>query len=332
MRKLVTGFLILLTAVLGVLGWGYWQLQQFAHRPVVDTTRLVHIPAGSSARALPTQLASQGIVLDRRWFIWYLRTHPELAAVRAGSYELQPGWNIGQVLQQLVEGREASYRITLIEGDRFRDWARQLKQYEQLQVATAGMSEAEIAKAIGAPHGKLEGWLLPETYQLRYGTTDLQLYRRAFEQMQAYLNQVWDTRAEALPLENPYQALILASIIEKETGVAEERPLIASVFINRLQRGMRLQTDPTVIYGMGDSYDGDITRKALRQPTPYNTYVIAGLPPTPIAMPGKAAIQAALHPAQTSYLYFVSKGNGRHHFSKTLAEHNRAVNKYILKR
>jgi len=332
MRKLVIGFLILLVVALGGLGWGYWQLQQFARQSVVDATQLVHIPEGSAARALPTYLASQGIELDRRWFIWYLRAHPELAAVRAGTYQLQRGWNVGQLLQHLVEGREASYQITLIEGERFRDWAEQLKQYKQLQVATAGMSEADIAVAIGVPHDKLEGWLLPETYQLRYGTTDLQLYRRAYQQMQAHLEQAWEARSEALPLRSPYEALILASIIEKETGVAEERPLIASVFINRLHKGMRLQTDPTVIYGMGDSYAGDITRKALRQATPYNTYVITGLPPTPIAMPGKEAIDAALQPADTPYLYFVSMGNGRHHFSKTLAEHNRAVNKYILKR
>ncbi|OJI45892.1 putative aminodeoxychorismate lyase [Vibrio vulnificus] len=193
----------------------------------------------------------------------------------------------------------------------------------------AGLSEAEIAKRLEIPYEKLEGLFLAETYHYTYGTSDVELLKRAHEKLNRVLDKHWQQRQDKLPLKNSYEALILASIIEKETAIDEERERVASVFVNRLNKRMRLQTDPTVIYGMGEAYDGNIRKKDLRTPTPYNTYVINGLPPTPIAMAGEASIAAALNPENSSYLYFVASGKGGHVFSKTLAEHNRAVRAYL---
>ncbi len=204
-----------------------------------------------------------------------------------------------------------------------------LEQNEQLKHTLTESSEADIAKQLGIEQSKLEGLFLAETYHFTKGVSDLDILKRAHRKLEGILNSAWETRQENLPLTSPYQALILASIIEKETAVESERERIASVFVNRLNKRMRLQTDPTVIYGMGDNYDGNIRKKDLRAPTPYNTYVINGLPPTPIAMPGEASIRAALNPEQSAYLYFVASGNGGHVFSKNLTEHNRAVRAYL---
>jgi UPF0755 protein len=233
-------------------------------------------------------------------------------------------------LALFASGRSIQYPVTLVEGRRFRDVVGELAEVSVLEHELTGLSDAEVMERVGIDEAHPEGWLFPDTYLVVRGSTDVALLRRAYERMQEVLAEEWANRSEDLPLATPYDALILASIIEKETGVAEERPAIAGVFVRRLQRGMRLQTDPTVIYGMDDAFDGDIRRADLRRETPYNTYVIDGLPPTPIALPGREAIHAALHPADGDSLYFVARGDGRHYFSATLDEHNCAVRHYQL--
>ena len=233
------------------------------------------------------------------------------------------------MLALIASGKEHQFAITLVEGDRFTDWLEQLSTAPEIVHQSDGMSEAEIAKAIGADTSKLEGYLLPETYHYTSGTTDLELLKRAYRQMTSLLDDAWESRDKSIPLKTPYEALIMASIIEKETAVDDERTVVSSVFMNRLNKNMRLQTDPTVIYGMGDKYKGNIRKRDLRTPTPYNTYTIFGLPPTPIAMPSKASVLAAVKPQESNYYYFVADGKGGHKFSKTLSEHNRAVRAYL---
>jgi UPF0755 protein len=211
-----------------------------------------------------------------------------------------------------------------------RQWLAELEADPDVKHTLGGRSEADIAALLGVQGGSLEGWLFPDTYRFSPGSSDVEILRRAHAAMVKRLDGAWAARDPDLPLATPYEALILASIVEKETALAAERPLVASVFVNRLRKGMRLQTDPTVIYGMGERYDGNIRRKDLAEDTPWNTYTRDGLPPTPIAMPGAASLRAAVQPAQTSFLYFVGRGDGTHEFSRTLEEHNRAVAKYQL--
>lgn len=222
--------------------------------------------------------------------------------------------------------------ILFVEGSTFRQWLRELEQDPDVKHTLAGQSEAQVAALVGVQGGSLEGWLFPDTYRFSPGSSDLEILRRAHAAMARRLDEAWAARDPDVPLATAYEALILASIVEKETGVAEERPLVASVFANRLRKGMRLQTDPTVIYGMGERYDGNIRKKDLTEDTPWNTYTRDGLPPTPIAMPGEEALHAALHPAHSEFLYFVARGDGSHEFSRTLEEHNRAVARYQLHR
>ncbi len=251
--------------------------------------------------------------------------------VKAGTFLIEPGLNVAGVFSQLVNGKQHQFSITFVEGSRFNEWRVALNKAPKLVHKTKTMSEAEIAKAIGADHEKLEGLLLPETYHYIAGDTDLSILKRANRQLEETLQDAWTKKDKSVPIDTPYELLTLASIIEKETAIDSEREQVASVFVNRLHKRMRLQTDPTVIYGMGDKYDGNIRKKDLRTPTPYNTYVIFGLPPTPIAMPGKASIEAAANPDKTPYYYFVANGDGGHKFSRTLAEHNRAVRAYLKK-
>jgi UPF0755 protein len=233
-----------------------------------------------------------------------------------------------QLLRKLVNGEVTPRQIRFVEGWTFAQMRTALDDYPWIDHASRGMSEAEILKALNIPHAHAEGWFFPATYDISTGNTDLSVLKRAYRVMQQRLALAWGTRATGLPYQTPEQALTMASIIEKETGNAAERPLIAAVFLNRLRLGMRLQTDPCVIYGLGSTFDGDLRKRDLQTDTPYNTYTRAGLPPTPIAMPGMAAIKAALHPANSNDLYFVSKGNGTHCFTERLADHNRAVERY----
>ncbi|MCP1366647.1 endolytic transglycosylase MltG, partial [Halomonas sp. BBD48] len=252
--------------------------------------------------------------------------------LRAGEFMIEPDMSGRELLALLSSDRVVTYAVTVPEGWTFDDMRDALAAAPKLAQLTDGMSDEEVMAELGYPDQHPEGRFFPDTYSYHKGISDLDILRQAYERMQAELTQAWEARDEGLPLETPYEALIMASLIERETGVDGERRQIAGVFVRRLEQGMRLQTDPTVIYGMGDDYDGNITRADLRRPTPYNTYVIDALPPTPIALPGRAALEAAVDPAEGDTLYFVAKGDGSHHFSRTLNEHNAAVRRYILNR
>jgi UPF0755 protein len=252
--------------------------------------------------------------------------------LQVGEYALVHGLTPVQLLDKLEQGRVIQHRFTAVEGWTFRELRLALAREDALQQTIAGRSDEEVMRQLGAGSEHAEGRFLPETYNFTRGVRDIDILKRMHHAMRLALAAVWDGRDPDLPLQSPYQALILASIIEKETGVAGERPQIAGVFVRRLRLGMKLQTDPTVIYGLGASFDGNLTRRHLEDATPYNTYAIFGLPPTPIALPGRAALEAAVHPAPGDALYFVSRGDGSHVFSRSLAEHNRAVARYQLRR
>nr|WP_192928517.1 endolytic transglycosylase MltG [Photobacterium alginatilyticum] len=314
----------------GGLGWSYQQVKTSLLQPVThDGEVFITVSPGTSFRGLLNQLVDKKIVPPSQWTRWIYRIEPELTRIKTGTYKIPDSGTLRDVLALIASGKEHQFAITLVEGDRFTDWLGQLSTAPEIVHQSGGMSEAEIAKAIGADTSKLEGYLLPETYHYTAGTTDLELLKRAYRQMTSLLDDAWETRDKSIPLKTPYEALIMASIIEKETAVDDERTVVSSVFMNRLNKNMRLQTDPTVIYGMGDKYKGNIRKRDLRTPTPYNTYTIFGLPPTPIAMPSKASVLAAVKPQESNYYYFVADGKGGHKFSKTLSEHNRAVRAYL---
>ncbi len=329
-KKLVS----LLFTLLALAAVGYFyvtkQVDVYLSQPLdIQSEQLVTIPSGTSLNGALSLMTKHGWIDSQFAEKLVRRFHPELTQIKAGTYQLMPDMKLEQALKLLVSGKEHQFAITFVEGSRFSEWMAILEQNEQLKHTLTESSEADIAKQLGIEQSKLEGLFLAETYHFTKGVSDLDILKRAHRKLEGILNSAWETRQENLPLTSPYQALILASIIEKETAVESERERIASVFVNRLNKRMRLQTDPTVIYGMGDNYDGNIRKKDLRAPTPYNTYVINGLPPTPIAMPGEASIRAALNPEQSAYLYFVASGNGGHVFSKNLTEHNRAVRAYL---
>lgn len=330
LKKLVIAVVLIGLIAAGGLGWSYQQVKASLQQPVSNETAVfITVNSGTSFRALLKQLVEQQVVPASNWTRWIYRLEPELTKIKTGTYQIPANITLQDVLALVASGKEYQFAITLVEGDRFVDWLAQLSTAPEVIHQTEGMTEGEIAKAIGADVKKLEGYLLPETYHYTAGTSDLELLQRAYQQMTLLLAQAWDSRNQDIPLKTPYEALIMASIIEKETAVDDERTVVSSVFMNRLNKGMRLQTDPTVIYGMGDKYNGNIRKRDLRTPTPYNTYTIFGLPPTPIAMPSKASVLAAVQPQQSRYYYFVADGKGGHKFSKTLSEHNRAVRAYL---
>ncbi len=289
------------------------------------------IKSGSNIKTIAQDLTMQGYIEDPWLFILLAKLEGVETRVRAGEYGIEAGQSPKDLLQTFTEGSSIQYSFTVIEGWTFRQMLAELAQDPIIEHTLAGKTDAEIMALIGFPDQHPEGMFFPDTYRFPKGTSDLDFLRRAYQVMQRHLTREWGQREQGLPLEDAYEALILASIIEKETAVGFERPLIAGVFTQRLRRNMRLQTDPTIIYGLGDSFDGDIRFRDLRKDTPYNTYLHAGLTPTPIALPGLDSIRAALSPAKTDALYFVSKGDGTHHFSATLEEHNAAVNRYQLK-
>ncbi|MEI7187063.1 endolytic transglycosylase MltG [Dickeya dianthicola] len=329
MKRIKRGLGIIV--LLALVGWGLWkQIQHVADSPLaIKQETIFTLPAGTNREALKALLVEQQIIGASGWFPWLLHLEPELAVFKAGTYRLTPNMTVRDMLALLASGKEAQFSLRFVEGSRLKDWQETLKSAPYLRHTLDDKTPQEIVEAMGLKD-KLnpEGWFYPDTYLHTAGMSDKSILQRAHQRMTKVLNDVWQGRDEGLPYKTPDDLLVMASLIEKETAINEERPLVASVFINRLRIGMRLQTDPTVIYGMGDSYNGTITRSALEAPTPYNTYVISGLPPTPIAMPGKASLDAAAHPAKTGYLYFVADGKGGHKFTTNLNDHNRAVQAY----
>lgn len=327
---IIVGFLLLIAIGGGV--YAYQKLTQLAQQPIQPKgDQLFVIEKGTSSQKLAQQLAEQGIINadDAKILPYLIRFHPEWSKFKAGVYSFEGKSSVAELLTHLNSGKEMQLSLQFIEGKTFKTWREQLAKAKFLKQTLADKSEAEIAHLLGLSQPKLEGWLAPDTYRYVPYSTDLDILKRAVRKQQGDLNEAWQHRAENLPLASPYEMLILASIVEKETGIAKERPQVASVFINRLKNKWKLQTDPTVIYGMGERYTGNIRKKDLLEPTPYNTYVIDGLPPSPIAMPSKASLNAVSQPDTTPYFYFVADGTGGHKFSRTNEEHNQAVREWI---
>lgn len=322
--------LLLGTAILGVVAW---QVNSFMSTEVSvpDNGIDFEIANGSSFAAVTRNLVEQGIIENDRWFRLYARWSGDASAVQAGHYLLLPGATPASMLQQFTSGAVRLFSFTIIEGWNHRDLLKALHAEEAIKASMTEEDWPGLLADLGADAMHPEGLFLPETYRFARDTTDRELLAQAYSLMRKVLAEEWIARDEATPLKSPYEALILASIVEKETGRADERPRIAGVFTRRLNKRMRLQTDPTVIYGIGPEFNGNLTRNNLRTDTPYNTYTRSGLPPTPIAMPGRAAIHAALNPAAGEELFFVATGlgDGSHRFSVTKAEHDEAVSEYL---
>jgi UPF0755 protein len=283
---------------------------------------------GSSLKATVRGLSQAGLLEHDQVFVWLVRISGKSTQLKAGNYVLEHPVSQLELLEIISKGEVSQRQISVIEGWTFRQLREALNASPDIAHTTANLTDAEILQHIGATESHPEGLFFPDTYYFAAGSKDLVIFKRAYLAMQKHLQHVWLGRAPDLPLQTPYQALILASIVEKETGSPGDRDMIAGVFVNRLRKGMLLQTDPTVIYGMGDKYDGNLRKRDLLHDTDYNTYTRVGLTPTPIALPGMTSLQAAMHPAQTDALYFVSRGDGSSQFSSTLAAHNRAVDKY----
>lgn len=286
------------------------------------------LKSGSSLTGAAWQMAEAGVLAHPRVFVLMARLMGEAGKVKAGSYEVEKAISPLDLLHKITRGDVTLDSITFVEGWTFQQIRAALDKHPGLRHDTAGLDDSEILKRLEIAEGAAEGWFFPSTYHFSSGSADFAILRRAHALMRTHLEAQWEARKPDLPLTTSYQALILASIIEKETGRAAERPLIGAVFINRLRIGMRLQTDPTVIYGLGNAFDGNLRKRDLLADTPYNTYTRTGLPPTPIAMPGLESLRAALNPADNDMLYFVSRGDGSSHFSRTLREHDQAVTKY----
>lgn len=327
--------LIAILLLLGgaAIGWTWHRYNSFVTEPLsvpVEGTELVVVP-GATFTSVAKQLQAQGVIRDARLFRFMVRLHGKGSALKAGDYFIAPATTPRQLLQQLVDGRVRQYSITLVEGWSFRQMMQAVNDNPHLAHSLKGLTDKEIMTLIGQHGVHHEGRFFPDTYHFPRGLTDVEFLKLAFDAMNERLAHEWSQRDPNLPLKSDYEALILASIVEKETGQASERPMIAGVFTRRLELGMRLQTDPTVIYGLGETFDGNLRRRDLEAQNPYNTYRIKGLPPTPIAMPGGEALHAAVHPAPGKELYFVARGNGSHHFSATYEEHDRAVKEFQLK-
>ena len=338
MKKFFVFLLILLVVLSGVGFWGYQKLTEFVHTPVNATQdQLLTIERGTTGSKLAALLEQEKILEHADLLPWLLKLQPQLNKVKAGTYSLTGVKTLQDLLDMINSGKEAQFSVKFIEGKTFKEWRKNLENAPHLKQTLQGKTDKEIMALLDIPAvakavsewNNMEGWLYPDTYNYTPNSTDLELLKRSTTRLQKALDKAWNERDENLPLADPYQMLILASIVEKETGIAAERPQVASVFINRLRANMKLQTDPTVIYGMGESYTGNIRKKDLETITPYNTYMIEGLPPTPIAMVSESALQAVAHPAKTDFYYFVADGSGGHKFTRNLNEHNKAVQEYL---
>ena len=326
MRLILKLFLLLCVAFAAVAGYGWWWSQQAL--ALKSSPVDFRIEPGSSLRSAIGQIQAAGVTVDTNALLLLARLGKAETAIKDGSYSVTQGVTPLTLLEKLVEGKVTQGEATLVEGWTFRQWRARLDNHPDLRHDAAGLSEQEIIQRLGLNLPRFEGWLLPDTYLFDKQSSDLDLLARAHRAMQARLAAEWTARAPGLPYRSPEEALVMASIVEKETGRAADRGLVAAVFVNRLRKGMLLQTDPTVIYGIGEAFDGNLRKRDLQTDTPYNTYTRAGLPPTPISMPGAASLRAALNPPPSDALYFVARGDGSSQFSRTLDEHNNAVNRY----
>ena len=324
--------LLLLGAAFGAAGVGAAWL-------VADVERFMTVPMNVPAAGhyllverddtlteVANRLAAESLLDRPRYLVWYARWYERDRRIQAGEYHVVPGMTPVRLLEGMERGEVVRHRITLVEGWTWRRALSEIQSHEVVKTTLADAPASEVARMLALPTSDPEGWFLPATYDFPRMATDLEVLRMAHRAMVDLLEAEWPDRSEGLPYREPHDALVLASIVEKETGAPEERARIAGVFVRRLERGMRLEADPTVIYGLGEDFDGNLTRTDLKRDTPYNTYRRKGLPPTPIALPGAAALRAALHPAGGDDLYFVATGDGRHVFSRTFAEHRKAVN------
>lgn len=323
MKKILTWILLFILLASSALGYWVNRPQALPSMPFEFS-----IAAGSSFKSVAHQLAQAQFLQQETLFVALARLLGKADKVKVGDYALTHPVSMLELLTIISKGQVQQSQISVIEGWSFKQFRAALDAHADLKHATQEMTATQILQAIGATETHPEGLFFPDTYFFAKGSSDVQIYKRAYQTMQQHLSVAWASREAELPLNTPYEALTLASIVEKETGTPSDRAMIAGVFINRLRLGMLLQTDPTVIYGMGEKFDGNIRRNDLTRDTPYNTYTRSGLTPTPIALPGAASLQAALHPAQTDALYFVARGDGSSKFSSSLSEHNRAVNQY----
>jgi len=329
MFKKIKFALLVLLALLSIgLYLIYNKVETYLSVPRIQTTELFVVSTGSNFSRLGNQFIEKGVIENTLWWKITGKLYPALTHIKLGTYQFEKGANLRDILVLLSQGIEHQFKVTFVEGSTFKEWLQILNKTEHL--TALNQSEGQLLSKLGSSTLNLEGLLFPETYHFHANMPAFKIIEKAYLHQQQVLAKLWAGRDKNLPLKSPYEALVLASIIEKESSIGADRDKISSVFINRLRKGMRLQTDPTVIYGMGDNYKGRIRSRDLRRKTAYNTYRINGLPPTPICMPSEAALYAALHPVKSDYLYFVSKGDGTSYFSKSLIEHNRAVQKYIL--
>jgi len=330
--RLALVLLALVVALAAAAAAGYlWTQREFTAPGPATALSRVQAEPGVSLRTILTRLQAGGALRSAAAVEWYLRLHRLRPRVQAGEYELPPAASPAQILALFEEGKVVLEQLTVVEGASFQDFLNTLAQHPRVQHTLTGQSPQAIVAALGHPGVRPEGEFFPDTYRFAGNTADVIILGLAYDSMQKMLANAWAVRRPDLPFETPYQALILASMVEKEAALKSERALIAGVFVNRLRKGMRLQSDPTVVYGLGDKYDGTIHTKDLTTDDPYNTYTREGLPPTPIALPGRDSLLAAVQPAQTDALFFVATGlnDGAHHFSKTLEEHNSAVQTYL---
>jgi UPF0755 protein len=324
-KAVVVSLSVALLILLAWLGTGYYSA---ISTPVTQQDLIVEIEKGDSFDKIIQKLLAQQLNIDPFWFKAIAFQKRLTNKLKAGEYELTTGLTSPQILSMFSEGRAKKYAITFPEGWSLKEIVLEIEKTPYLKQTLPKLAITEIASQLGISEKNPEGWFFPDTYHFEKNATDVSILKRAHEKMQSVLEKEWQNKDSSLPYKNAYEALIMASIVEKETGTKSERAKIAGVFVRRLEKAMLLQTDPTVIYGMGDHYKGNIRATDLTTATPYNTYVITGLPPTPIAMPGQDAIHAALHPDNDDKLYFVAKGDGSHQFSATLNEHNQAVNNF----
>ena len=331
-RALQAAALLALVAIAVFLAWNYYD-RRWLQSPIegLVAPAVFEVPRGASLSSVARRLENEGWMDRPESWVRHANREKLATRLKAGEYRLEPGTSPAMLLEQFVAGDVILHTLTLPEGWTFRQALAAIQSHAEIKVELGGLDDARLLARLGMRDAHPEGLFFPDTYRFPRGTTDRELLLQAHARLESELAAAWSRRADGLPLDSPYEALILASLVEKETGASEERPLIAGVFVNRLERGMRLQTDPTVIYGIGPKFDGNLRRRDLETDTAYNTYLRAGLPPTPIALAGREALEAAVRPASTGSLYFVATGlgDGRHYFANTLAAHNANVSRHL---